>query len=166
MAKKSAGSFLLGGEIYYGVVNADSALVPETMAMLYKQQGIDKIQFFKIGPGAAYAYTLVLRQHFFITGSLNANLNLGWVRETNQSRSEDCFSITPNFHYRAAAGYNSRSWNVNIAWVSNRISIRGASSADGYIARVGNIKATLARQFQLGPKGKKILNPLDKKATK
>jgi hypothetical protein len=164
--KRSAGSFLLGAEIYYGIVNADSALVPAAMAMLYEQQGIHKIQFFRIGPGAGYAYTLVLGHHFFITGSLNANLSLGWARETNTSRSEDLFSITPNFLYRIATGYNSRSWNINMSWVSNRMSIRGASSADGYIGRVGIVRATLARQFQLGPKGKKFLNPLDKIGTK
>ena len=164
--KRSAGSFLLGAEIYYGIVNADSALVPDDMAMLYKQQGIHKIQFFKIGPGAGYAYTLVLQHHFFITGSLNANLNLGWISETNKSGSEDGFSFTPNFYYRAATGYNSRSWNVNVSWVSNRMSIRGASSTDGYIGRVGIVRATLARQFQPGPKAKKILNPLNKTGTK
>jgi len=164
--KRSAGSFLLGAEIYYGIVNADSALVPDDMAMLYKQQGIHKIQFFKIGPGAGYAHTLVLWRHFFITGSLQANMNLGWVQETSKSSSEDCFSFTPNFYYRAAAGYNSRSWNVNVSWVSNRISVRGASSADGYIGRVGIVRATLARQFQPGPKAKKILKPFDKMAAK
>jgi hypothetical protein len=44
--------------------------------------------------------------------------------------------------------------------------IRGASSADGYIGRVGNVRATLARQFQPGPKAKKFLKPLDKIGTK
>ena len=156
----------MGAEIYYGIVNADSALVPESMAILYKQQGIHKIQFSEIGPGAGYAHTLVLGHHFFITGSLQANMNLKWVRETSKSSSEDHFSFTPNFYYRAAAGYNSRSWNVNVSWVSNRISVRGASSADGYIGRVGNVRATLARQFQPGPKAKKFLKPLDKIGTK
>ena len=164
--KRSAGSFLLGAEIYYGIVNADSALVPGSMAMLYKQQGIHKIQFFEIGPGAGYAHTLVLLHHFFITGSLQANMNLGWVRETSRSGSEDCFSFTPNFYYRAVAGYNSRSWNINVSWVSNRMSIRGASSADGYIGRVGIVRATLAKQFQPGPKAKKMLKPFDKMAAK
>ena len=164
--KRSAGSFLLGAEIYYGIVNADSALVPESMAILYKQQGIHKIQFFEIGPGAGYAHTLILWRHFFITGSLQANINLGWVQETSKSSSEDRFSFTPNFYYRAAAGYNSRSWNVNVSWVSNRMSIRGASSTDGYIGRVGIVRATLARQFQPGPKAKKFLKPFDKIGTK
>ena len=164
--KRSAGSFLLGAEIYYGIVNADSALVPESMAILYKQQGIHKIQFSEIGPGAGYAHTLVLRRHFFITGSLQANMNLGWVQETSKSSSEDCFSFTPNFYYRAAAGYISRSLNINMSWVSNRISVQGASSADGYIGRVGIVRATLARQFQPGPKAKKILKPFDKMAAK
>jgi len=107
-----------------------------------------------------------LWRHFFITGSLQANMNLGWVQETSKSSSEDRFSFTPNFYYRAVAGYNSRSWNVNVSWVSNRMSIRGASSTDGYIGRVGIVRATLAKQFQPGPKAKKILKPLDKTATK
>jgi hypothetical protein len=42
------------------------------------------------------------------------------------------------------------------------MSVKGASSADGYIGRVGIVRATLARQFQPGPKAKKILKPLDK----
>ena len=164
--KRSAGSLLLGGEIYYGIVKADSALVPDAMTSIYKQQGIHKIQFFEIGPGAGYAYTLVLLHHFFITGALNANLNVGWVGETNKAGSEDRFSFTPNFLYRMAAGYNSRSWNVNVSWVSNRISVRGPSSADGYIGRAGHVKATLARQFHAGPKAKKILKPFGKMAAK
>jgi hypothetical protein len=164
--KKSAGSFLLGGEIYYGIVKADSALVPDTMSPLYKQEGIHKIQLFEIGPGAGYAYTLVLAHHFFVTGAVNANLNVGWAKETNNLDTEDCFSFAPNFLYRAAVGYNSRSWNVNVSWVSNRISVRGPSSADGYIARAGNIRAAFARQFPVGPKAKKILKPLDRMATK
>ncbi|HEX6847363.1 MAG TPA: DUF4421 domain-containing protein [Chitinophagaceae bacterium] len=164
--KRSAGSFLLGGEMYYGIVKADSALVPESVAMSYKQQGIHKIQFFEIGPGAGYAYTLVLAQHFFITGGLNANLNVGWVRETSDVGSDDCFSFTPNFLYRAAVGYNSPTWNVNVSWVSNRISVRGPSAADGYIGRAGNIRATLARQFPVGPKAKKILKRIDKMGAK
>ena len=153
--KRSAGSFLLGGEIYYGHVKADSALVPNAMAQSYKQQGIHKIQFFEIGPGAGYAHTFVLGKHFFITGSLNANADLAWVRETNQYGSEDHLSISPNFLYRFATGYTSRSWHMNIAWVSSRITIRGASSADGYIGRVGNLRATFAKQFPMKKQRKK-----------
>lgn len=164
--KRSAGSLLLGAEIYYGIVKADSAFVPSAMSMLYEQKGIHQMQFFEMGPGAGYTYTLVLAQHFFITGSLNANLNVSWVKETNISDSEDRFSFTPNFFYRAAMGYNSRSWNVSATWVGNRMSLRGPSSVDGYIGRAGNVRATLARQFPIGPKAKKFLKPFDKKATK
>ena len=164
--KRSAGSFLLGAEIYFGIVRADSALVPANMASLYKQQGINKIQFLEAGPGAGYTYTLVLAQHFFITGSLNANFNVGWVKETNNVGSNNCFSFTPNLFYRGAVGYNSRLWHVSATWVGNRMSLRGPSTSDGYIGRAGNVRATLARQFNVGPKAKKILKPLDKKEAK
>jgi len=160
--KRSAGSVLFGGEIYYGIVKGDSALVPEAMAPLYKQQGIHKIQFVELGPGAGYAHTFVLLHHFFITGAFNTNFSVGWAKETNKTGSEDCFSFAPNFLWRMAAGYNSRSWNVNVSWVSNRISVRGPSAAEGYFGRAGNVRVTLARQFDAGPKAKKILKPIDK----
>lgn len=164
--KRSAGSFLLGAEFYYGIVKGDSAFVPATMATLYKQQGIHKIQFIEIGPGAGYTYTLVMLQHLFITASLNANLDVGWLKETNNTGSDDRFSFTPNLIYRAAAGYNSRSWNLSVTWVGNRMSLRGPSTADGYIGRAGNVRAIFARQFPMGPKAKKFLKPLDKGAGK
>lgn len=38
--KKSAGTFLIGGEAYYGVLNSDSALVPKSIEDKYSQKGI------------------------------------------------------------------------------------------------------------------------------
>lgn len=160
--KKSAGSLLLGGEPYYGSVNADSAFVPANMSTLYEQQGIHKINFFDIGLGAGYAYTLVIKRHFFLTGSLTGSLDVGWVRETNNTGSKDKANIEPNLLYRGVIGYNSRLWNVNVSWVSNRISARGASSSDRYIMRTSNLRITFARQFRIGPKLKKIVEPIDK----
>ena len=66
---KSAGSLLFGGEAYYGTMKGDSALVPSEVSNYFEQDGIDKINFFSIGPGIGYAYTLVMSKNFFITGS-------------------------------------------------------------------------------------------------
>jgi hypothetical protein len=132
------------------------------MANLYEQRGIHKINFIELGPGAGYAYTLIIKRRFFLTGSFSASLDFGWVREVSNISEEDHFNLVPNFIYRVAGGYNSRLWNVSLSWVSNRISARGASSADKYLMQTGNVRLTLARQFRLGPKLKKSLEPLDK----
>src|SRR5450432_3462710 len=55
--KKSAGSFLIGAEIYYGNLKADSAFVPGSIANDYEQRGVNSFNFIKAGPGLGYVYT-------------------------------------------------------------------------------------------------------------
>jgi hypothetical protein len=45
--KDQPGSFLLGAEIYYGIVNADSALVPDTMAIYINNRAFIRSNFLK-----------------------------------------------------------------------------------------------------------------------
>src|SRR5678816_2617260 len=79
--KKSAGSIIYGGEIHHGTVQGDSAIVPALFSHTYPQAGINKINILSFGPGAGYAYTLVMAQHFFITGSVVINLSLIHISE-------------------------------------------------------------------------------------
>ena len=72
--KKSAGSVLVGGEIYYGAIHGDSLLVPSNWIRTIRSSGIDKFHFFDFGPGIGYAYTLVIQEHFFMLGSVTVNL--------------------------------------------------------------------------------------------
>ena len=55
--KKSAGSFLYGGEAYYGSIQGDSSLVPAKIQAGFPQAGMTKMRYFSFGPGAGYAYT-------------------------------------------------------------------------------------------------------------
>jgi hypothetical protein len=70
--KKSAGSLLIGAEIYYGITSADSAFVPKDLEMHYNQRGVRRLNFVEIGPGIGYAYTLVVWEHLFVTGSITS----------------------------------------------------------------------------------------------
>ena len=67
--KKSAGSPLIGAAAYPGVMKADSVWAPVQVKNSYAQEGINSVRFFSVGPEIPYAYTLMVRQHFFTTGS-------------------------------------------------------------------------------------------------
>ncbi len=146
--KRSAGSFLYGGESFYGTVKGDSAFVPAVVQNGFPQAGINQINFFRIGPGAGYAYTLVIARHFFITGSLVGNLDLSFTTEKGINKNNK-FSISPGTVYKAAVGYNSDSWNLSANWTGNGLWIKGASSAEKYFWPSGNYRFALAKKFDI-----------------
>jgi len=146
--KKSAGSVLYGGEVYYGTVKADSAFVPKSVQSQFPQAGISTINFFRIGPGAGYAYTLVLAKHFFITGSLIGNLDLSFTTEKATAKTNK-FAISPAAVYKAAIGYNSATWNVSANLTGNSLWIKGSSSSKDYYWPSGNYRLVLSRKFDL-----------------
>lgn len=158
---KSAGSFLMGAEIFYGAISGDSAFVPTALAEKYDQAGIRKIHMVKLGPGAGYAYTYVYDKHFFFTGSFTANINAGWVREFNSTGSRDKITFSPNYIYRFALGYNSAVWACNFMLVGNEVNFRGAASPNNNFVRTGNFRLNLTKRLMPGPATKKRLHFLD-----
>jgi hypothetical protein len=144
--KKSAGSVLYGGDIFIGTLQGDSAFIPVKVQSGFPQAGISKINFFSFGPGAGYAYTLVVDKHFFITGSMVGNLNLNFTKETATSTTNK-FSLAPATVFKAALGYNSSNWNVSANWTGNGIWFKGSSSAKNYFWPSGNYRLVIAKRF-------------------
>jgi hypothetical protein len=160
--KKSAGTFLLGAEAYYGIIKSDSTWIPSALDSLYEnRKDIYKINYFSIGPGVGYAYTAVAFQHLFITGSLTANLSLTYTTERN-SNTHSKFSVNPLTRFRIAAGYNSNTWDISANWVADRLPFQGYSGSGSYLLQTGNYRLIIARKFMPGPKTKKHLQPVDK----
>jgi Domain of unknown function (DUF4421) len=144
--KKSAGSLLYGGDVYFGTLKGDSALVPVKVQGGFSQAGIKKINFVSFGPGIGYAYTLVLKKHFFVTGSMVGNLNLNFSKEEASSINNK-FSLSPASVFKAAIGYNSSSWNVSANWTGNGVWFKGASSRKDYFWPSGQYRVVLAKKF-------------------
>jgi hypothetical protein len=159
--KKSAGSWLLGGEINYGIIKADSAFVPGGMETSYPQAGINHLRFFSIGPGGGYAYTYVIKRNFFITGSVSLNLNLGFSSESGSIDKTSKTYITPTSLFRVAAGYNSNRWNISTTWVNNQVPVKGRAEANKYLFQTGNYRLIFARKFRPGKKLKTQLKKID-----
>jgi len=159
--KKSAGSLLIGAEAYTGIIKADSALVPGAVESKYTQRNINKVVFTEFGPGIGYAYTLVYKEHFFLTGSASLTGDLSFVKEYTEAGPEKHTSVTPNVTLRGVLGYNSNKWSTSISWINNTTNLRGASGKDQYLVRTGNIRVTIAKRFQPGRLLKKRLQVID-----
>jgi hypothetical protein len=130
--KKSAGSLLFGGGAYYGMMRADSAIVPKFVQNGFAQAGINKINFFTVGPGIGYAYTLVVKKHFFVSASVIGSLNFNFCSEQKVDVKNNKLAINPSALYKAAIGYNGNTCSISANWVRNALWIQGISSPEKY----------------------------------
>lgn len=144
--KHSAGSFLIGGESYYGQSKADSAMVPKAVEKDYAQREVTRIRYFDIGPGIGYAYTLVHREHFFAMGGLTASFPLNFQREWKGDVSTTRFSITPDLFYRIGIGYSNERMNISLSWVNSNFKTKGPSGEYGITT--GNVRLNAAYRFK------------------
>ena len=158
--KKSAGSFVIGGEVYYGAIHGDSTLIPSLVDVNYYQKGIRKIHFFEIGPGIGYAYTLVIASHYFLLGSATINFDFRYTQERGND-VESKVDFTPNFIFHAGAGYNAEKWGLSVLWVGDQLHVKGRESNYKYLITAGNYRLIYARRFSINHKVKKVLQPIN-----
>lgn len=154
---KSAGTFLMGGESYYGIVQSDFQLIPSEIANHYPQGEVNKLRFAKIGVGLGYAYTFVLQQHWFATGSVTLNPSLDFVREETHAAFKESFGISLNYMTRLAIGYNARRWIYTASWINNTVTMQGSYNEANYGISTGNYRFTVAHRFTLSKKQKDVL---------
>jgi hypothetical protein len=156
---KSAGSILLGAEVFYKEAKADSSLVPDVVGNEYQSAGIFRIQSGSIAPAAGYAYTLVIAKHIFVSGSLTGGLSFNLLKETSTYGSDTKFALNPIYAFKTAIGFNSRKFTTSITWVNNSV----ASSGDNalYTTHSGIARLHVAYRFQAGSKFKQKLRFLN-----
>ncbi|WP_118976877.1 DUF4421 domain-containing protein [Taibaiella koreensis] len=159
---QSAGTFLLGGDVYYGVINSDSLLVPRELAGQFPQGNVKRMRFFNIGPGGGYAYTFVYKRNWFATGSLTVNIPIDFVNEATLTEEKNKISVSPNFMVRVAVGYNSRRWIYTASLVNSTVTADGSYNEGMYRISTGNYRLTVARRFTLDRKTRKTIKPVDK----
>ncbi len=113
--KRSAGSFLLGMEMYVGRIKGDSAIVP---SMMNKSEiDTDKMRYLEFGPNGGYAYTWVLGR-VFLTASASASLNATIKQFFDGNNVTTNVGVSPNTFLRGAAGYNTDRWSINFFAIS------------------------------------------------
>lgn len=160
---KSAGTLLLGGELYFGSLHGDSALVPMELAPEFPQSSVDKLHLFRIGAGVGYAYTYVFKKNFFVSGGLTALMDLASTKEFTGEKDDSKTELSPNLSYRLSVGYNSRQFNINASLLNNSVTAKGRLSPVSYNLFTQQFRVTIAHRFIPGQKTKKqILHRVDK----
>ncbi|WP_225444030.1 DUF4421 domain-containing protein [Echinicola arenosa] len=156
--KKSAGSLLVGFELYGGVAKGDSTLIPSSL-MINPERDFDKMGFFEFGPNVGYAYTLVIDQHYFIMGSANGNIGLGFNNLQGDSKRTN-WNVNSNYFLKGSVGYNSRRWAINANYVFSNLRL---AKVDGFNNQIvtGNYRLNFIYRFLPGPKVKKALDTVN-----
>lgn len=151
--QRSAGSFLIGAEAFYIAIGSDSALAPHKVDTAYN---IRKIHLFEIGPGIGYAYTLVIQKHYFLLGSLNANVNVRFSREIGDGGGNK-IGFSPNYLLRLGGGYSTSRWGLNLLWLMTSVRTDGKNTGYQYSLSTGNYRLVYARRFAINHKMKDII---------
>lgn len=147
--KKSAGTLLYGGEAYYASVKADSSFVPQQISKGFPQNGINQVNFIRAGAGVGYAYTLVIKKHFFATASLIGNLDINIATEDGTNGKNKKTTLSPGTIYKAGIGYNGNSWALSATWAGMASWFTTASSPERYFLPTGNYRIILSKRINL-----------------
>ncbi|WP_029902136.1 DUF4421 domain-containing protein [Prevotella sp. 10(H)] len=136
---KSAGSFLLGGAMYYSRARSDSSIV--------FQDG-HKLRNYQIGINGGYAYTWVPNKRLFISISASVGANIGYE---NIDGHRNRVKVYPSVFPRFSMGYNHDSWSIGTSFVYNRIYILFTGPSKMALD-TGALQFNLIKRFGRAPK--------------
>ncbi len=161
--KKSAGSMLIGGSFLYNISIGDSSIVPSNLAYpsFYTGLKFDRSDNFSIGPLIGYAYTLVVKKHFFLTGSINGSLNLGFTR-LRLLDYEEKMKSGPILGFRSevlvSTGYNSALWYFGLSYVNTSLTNQAPLPDRSISYDTGMFRMNIVRRIHTN-RPIKLLNP-------
>ena len=150
--KKSAGSLLVGGEVFFAKMKGDSSLIPHNITQedFFNDVTYTGTRITSMAADAGYAYTFVYKQHFFLTlsftGSLGGNYTRLNIDDANDMRK---IGIQLNQTIRASFGYNSSRYFAGIHYVN--MTTRSASPVPHTYQTIGagNFRISVVRRFKL-----------------
>lgn len=164
--KKSAGSFILGGAIYHFRADADSAILPRDLKFPgdFWRNGFNQSRVTSLAVNAGYAYTLVIRKHFFMTASfaVGPGLNYTSLRDVAADKNSGGLDYHLNGTLRLAAGYNSPGYFAGVQYIrlTNKDGISDPATWQQF--ETGSFRVTIAKRFKLNRKfEKKVLNAIE-----
>jgi hypothetical protein len=165
--KKSAGSFLLGGSLFYNATIGDSTIIPTNLyySLFYDGMKFERSNNFTFGPTAGYAHTFVIKKHFFIMGSVNASVNIGFtqlllVDDVNKVKSGLVFGFRTEI--LISTGYNSDRWYFGVSFINMSLSTQAPIPDRSISYSTGIYRINLVRRFAT-KKPIRLLNPLLKR---
>jgi hypothetical protein len=150
--KKSAGSFLVGFDIFGSRMKGDSSLIPHNIS---KENFFNNVNFYRTGVfsfalSGGYGYTYVYKQHWFATAAvtLSGGVNYTVLNQVGAKNLSGA-GFQWNDNVRLSAGYNSARYFAGIHYVE--LITRSNSPVDQAYQRIGagNFRVSFVRRFGL-----------------
>ncbi|ATL49458.1 hypothetical protein COR50_21020 [Chitinophaga caeni] len=154
--KKSAGSFLLGGDIFSYKMKGDSALVPRDIKNkdFFDYDDYHKTNVISLAVNGGYAYTYVIRSHFFVMASLSGAVGINhttlYYLDTDRTNQETGWQL--NTTLRIAAGYNSSKYFAGIHYVDMKTRSESPIDRTYQAFGTGNFRVSFVKRFVLKKK--------------
>ncbi len=151
--KKSAGSFILGGYVNMFSLGTDKPVLPPPLEAYFSQKvDVEKVATLNFGVQPGYAHSFVIRDHFFLTASLQFGLGvqLGQYKGRTDEEFTDYRVLTTKGTLRAAMGYNSDRFYTGLTMFSDMQVLHGTEGVSierntGIIKLFAGYRFSLAR---------------------
>ncbi len=161
LQKKLAGSFLYGMAAVAFSSKADSNYVPHFIKdSLYRSYyNLKEMQVLQLGPDVGYAYSLIIKQHFFATLSVDLAFMIGPVKYSPfQESSTIQWQVNPALSARFAIGYNSPNWFLGFTALQGTTSIKSFDKNGQMDVGIGNVRLYYVKRFTMSKKMNKKVN--------
>lgn len=146
---KSAGSFQLGGGMYYNRISGDNTFIVNDDNL---------VSGYQINIAGGYAHTFVIKHKFFISFGLSVGISLGAERIEDFVKS---VVISPSMFPRFSLGYNADSWSIGLNTVVNRIGASHTKDIELFVD-TGRLNLCFIKRFDWSPRILKKIKILNK----
>ncbi len=157
--KKTAGSLVAGGSVFYNQISGDSCLIPSYNNYPEFITGVyySKSSYFGIGSNVGYTFTLVFLENWFFDFAILAGITVGnSTIYIDNSGKESSVGFGLNISNRFGMGYNSKRFYAGLNYTNTQANSALPIPKMGYGFNLGRIKLIIAYRFNL-PDHKNIL---------
>jgi hypothetical protein len=159
LQKKSAGSVTLGAELFMGLFQGDSTVIPHEL-MAESAESIHKMKFIELGPNLGYVYTWVYHK-FFLSAGGSVSLNVGVHKFFDEGREKVYTGISPNSLLRFSGGYNTPRWGFNLLFRSADLHLPDFENRS-ILFSAGNVRMNFIYRFLPNKSTRKFLRGIDR----
>lgn len=160
---RSAGSFLIGLQALYGVLeNKSNIILP--VEIMYTSNNMYRYRFMNAGPTMGYGYNWVLFKYLFLSVTANVGLQLSFIKEnydTIGNKMVKAEGLLPQYQGRVAIGYQNDQWGIIGSWVHLHQYSTATQIDVKYANTLGNARINFIYRFPVGNKLKRLLKPME-----
>lgn len=149
--KKSAGSFIAGGAVYFSRVFADSAIPPRGMvdSLFFQGRPFTGAAHAGVGLNAGYGYTFVIRKRFFVSSILTLGAGIGNSSIEEHHHTYNSWGPQFDLNFKGAAGYNYDTWFAGVNYMGLVTTSNSALPGTSQYVNRGMFRFTVAHRIKL-----------------